>query len=198
VVIPSEVKDRLSATPDRLSSPAMQCIRVDLPDPDGPMIEVNSPVENPTVTPSRACTRVPSTSSVRRASSTRAAIVITCGRAASSVVSVMTDVLFAAARAVPCGRQATLIHRDGDGDDVGTVRNWTPLRKSGRAARFEDDGCTVGRGQWSVRDLLVGLPVFTVGLCHSRSDGTNPADHPAGEPGLAAPATSVDSHILAR
>ena len=39
-----------------VSSPAMQCIRVDLPDPDGPMMAVNSPVSNDTSTPSRART----------------------------------------------------------------------------------------------------------------------------------------------
>ena len=34
----------------------MQCISVDLPDPDGPMMAVNSPATNSTETPSRAAT----------------------------------------------------------------------------------------------------------------------------------------------
>ena len=40
------------------SSPARQCINVDLPDPDGPMIAVNSPAGKVAVTPSRAVTSV--------------------------------------------------------------------------------------------------------------------------------------------
>ena len=40
------------------SRPAVQCSSVDLPDPDGPMMAVNSPVGNATVTPSRARTSV--------------------------------------------------------------------------------------------------------------------------------------------
>ncbi len=40
------------------SSPAMHCMSVDLPDPDGPMIAVNFPVSNPTVTSRRAWTSV--------------------------------------------------------------------------------------------------------------------------------------------
>jgi len=40
----------------RRSKPTRQCIRVDLPDPDGRMMAVNWPRTNPTVTPSRACT----------------------------------------------------------------------------------------------------------------------------------------------
>ena len=39
-----------------VSSPAMQCIRVDFPDPDGPMMAVNSPVPKEASTPSRART----------------------------------------------------------------------------------------------------------------------------------------------
>ena len=35
----------------------MQCIRVDFPDPDGPMIAVKRPRGIPTVTPSSATTR---------------------------------------------------------------------------------------------------------------------------------------------
>ena len=40
------------------SSPARQCIRVDLPDPDGPMMAVNSPDRNDNVTPRSAWTSV--------------------------------------------------------------------------------------------------------------------------------------------
>jgi hypothetical protein len=40
------------------SRPALQCSRVDFPDPDGPMIAVNWPCSNATVTPSRARTSV--------------------------------------------------------------------------------------------------------------------------------------------
>ena len=40
------------------SRPALQCSRVDFPDPDGPMIAVNRPCSNATVTPSRARTSV--------------------------------------------------------------------------------------------------------------------------------------------
>src|SRR4051812_29027048 len=36
----------------------MQCSRVDLPEPDGPMMAVNSPAGNTTVTPSSARTSV--------------------------------------------------------------------------------------------------------------------------------------------
>jgi hypothetical protein len=42
----------------RLSSPARQCTRVDLPDPEGPMMAVNRPVGRSTVTSSRATTAV--------------------------------------------------------------------------------------------------------------------------------------------
>jgi len=41
-----------------VSSPAMQCISVDLPDPEGPMIALKTPASNSTVTPSSACTAV--------------------------------------------------------------------------------------------------------------------------------------------
>src|SRR5664279_756994 len=40
------------------SSAARQCMSVDLPDPDGPMMAVNWPGRNSTVTPSRAATWV--------------------------------------------------------------------------------------------------------------------------------------------
>ena len=50
-----------------VSSPARQCISVDLPEPDGPMIAVNLPASKATVTPSRARTSV----SPRRRSSSR-------------------------------------------------------------------------------------------------------------------------------
>jgi hypothetical protein len=41
-----------------VSRPARQCISVDLPEPDGPMIAVNSPRRNSTDKPSRARTPV--------------------------------------------------------------------------------------------------------------------------------------------
>jgi hypothetical protein len=41
-----------------VSSPAAQCMSVDLPDPDGPMMAVNPPVSNAMLTPSRARTAV--------------------------------------------------------------------------------------------------------------------------------------------
>jgi len=41
-----------------VSRPAMQCIRVDLPEPEGPMMAVNSPRPNATETLSSATTRV--------------------------------------------------------------------------------------------------------------------------------------------
>jgi hypothetical protein len=40
------------------SSPARQCMRVDLPEPDGPMMAVNSPRAKATSTPARAWTAV--------------------------------------------------------------------------------------------------------------------------------------------
>ena len=42
----------------RVSRPARQCSRVDLPDPDGPMIAVNCPAGNSMLTSSRAVTAV--------------------------------------------------------------------------------------------------------------------------------------------
>ena len=42
-----------------VSSPARACIRVLLPDPDGPMIAVKRRAGRPTLTPSRARTSVP-------------------------------------------------------------------------------------------------------------------------------------------
>jgi hypothetical protein len=42
----------------KVSRPATQCISVDLPEPDGPMIAVNSASRKSMVTPSRATTRV--------------------------------------------------------------------------------------------------------------------------------------------
>ena len=41
-----------------VSSPATQCMRVDLPEPDGPMMAVKRPVGKSTVTSSRATTAV--------------------------------------------------------------------------------------------------------------------------------------------
>ena len=40
-----------------VSRPAMQCMRVDLPDPDGPITAVNRPPSNSTLTPASAVTR---------------------------------------------------------------------------------------------------------------------------------------------
>jgi hypothetical protein len=49
----------MNTWPDvNVSSPATQCISVDLPDPDGPMIAVNRPGANATVTSSSARTAV--------------------------------------------------------------------------------------------------------------------------------------------
>ena len=53
---PSEVPSTTASPEVGVSSAARQCIRVDLPDPDGPMIAVNSPLIRSTVTPSRART----------------------------------------------------------------------------------------------------------------------------------------------
>ena len=50
-----------TAPPVNESSPAKQCSNVDLPLPDGPMIAVNRPGSNETVTPSRAWTAASST-----------------------------------------------------------------------------------------------------------------------------------------
>ncbi len=44
--------------PEAVSRPAMQCISVDLPDPDGPMIATNSPRATDTSTASSATTRI--------------------------------------------------------------------------------------------------------------------------------------------
>lgn len=52
-VSPTKVEPSLTE-----SSPAMQCMRVDFPDPEGPMMAVNSPVRNSTETESSAVTRV--------------------------------------------------------------------------------------------------------------------------------------------
>ena len=43
---------------EKLSSPATQCISVDVPDPEGPMIAVNWDCPKPTLTRSRATTWV--------------------------------------------------------------------------------------------------------------------------------------------
>lgn len=51
-VSPIRVEPALTA-----SRPAMQCISVDLPEPDGPMIAVNRPRSNSTETESSATTR---------------------------------------------------------------------------------------------------------------------------------------------
>jgi hypothetical protein len=44
--------------PVAVSRPASTCSRVDLPEPDGPMMAVNTPCGNPTDTWSRAVTAV--------------------------------------------------------------------------------------------------------------------------------------------
>ena len=54
----SSVSPMREEPPEMVSSPAMQCMRVDLPEPDGPMIAVNSPCMNSTETRSRATTFV--------------------------------------------------------------------------------------------------------------------------------------------
>ena len=47
----------MNAWPDvGWSRPAMQCMSVDLPEPDGPMTAVNWPCPKVTLTPARACT----------------------------------------------------------------------------------------------------------------------------------------------
>ena len=49
----------MNAVPDvNVSRPARQCMRVDLPDPDGPMIAPKVPRANSTLTPSSARTSV--------------------------------------------------------------------------------------------------------------------------------------------
>jgi hypothetical protein len=73
----------MNAWPDvSRSSPAMQCMSVLLPDPDGPMIAVNRPVGKVTVTPASAWTVASPFPYVLNASTTRAAPV-------STIVSVM-------------------------------------------------------------------------------------------------------------
>ncbi len=54
----SSVSPMRAEPPETLSRPAMQCIRVDLPEPEGPMIAVNSACRNSTETWSRATTWV--------------------------------------------------------------------------------------------------------------------------------------------
>ncbi len=53
---PSSVPPTSTAPDDGVSSAAMQCISVDLPEPDGPMIAVNWPASRSRLTPARACT----------------------------------------------------------------------------------------------------------------------------------------------
>jgi len=49
----------MTAEPEsRRSRPAMQCMRVDFPEPDGPMMAVNWPCKKSTSTASRATTSV--------------------------------------------------------------------------------------------------------------------------------------------
>ena len=49
----------MNTSPDvTLSSPARQCISVDLPEPDGPMIALKRPAGKSTETWSSACTAV--------------------------------------------------------------------------------------------------------------------------------------------
>ena len=56
--VPSSVSP-MNTWPDvSVSSPATQCISVDLPEPDGPMIAVKRPGANATVTSSSARTAV--------------------------------------------------------------------------------------------------------------------------------------------
>ena len=56
----SRSRDLLAVDDDRaavgLSSPASRCMSVDLPEPDGPMIAVNWPAGNASVTPRSAWT----------------------------------------------------------------------------------------------------------------------------------------------
>ena len=51
-----EVPSTSIEPPVGLSRAARQCISVDLPEPEGPMIAVNFPASRSTVTPARACT----------------------------------------------------------------------------------------------------------------------------------------------
>ncbi len=55
---PSSISPIVAEPAEMVSRPAMQCISVDLPEPDGPMIAVNSPARNSTDTRSSAVTRV--------------------------------------------------------------------------------------------------------------------------------------------
>ena len=61
-VRPASSSDAISCSPTKLrpdvgtSSPAMQCISVDFPDPDGPITAVKRPRSNSTDTPSNAQT----------------------------------------------------------------------------------------------------------------------------------------------
>ena len=54
------------------SKPAAQCNRVDLPEPDGPIMAVKEPAANSTVTPRRACTAASPTPYCLYASTLRA------------------------------------------------------------------------------------------------------------------------------
>ena len=57
--VPDSSVSPMRASPEVAESrPAMQCMRVDLPDPEGPMMAVNSPRPNSTSTASRAVTAV--------------------------------------------------------------------------------------------------------------------------------------------
>ena len=53
---PSSVSPRKTCPDVGVSSAAQQCIRVDLPEPEGPITAVNSPAAISSVTPSRART----------------------------------------------------------------------------------------------------------------------------------------------
>ena len=56
---PLSSRSPIMTEPDvTVSSPARQCIRVDLPDPDGPMMAANIPLSKLVVTRSSACTAV--------------------------------------------------------------------------------------------------------------------------------------------
>ena len=58
--LPSSISPMKTLPDVRLSRPAMQCMRVDLPEPDGPMMAVKRAAGKPTVTSSRATTVVSS------------------------------------------------------------------------------------------------------------------------------------------
>src|SRR5581483_3439038 len=62
-----------------LSRPARQCMSVDLPEPDGPMITVKAPRPNSAVTSSRATTRVLSAPKIFVTDSARTAAVVVEG-----------------------------------------------------------------------------------------------------------------------